>query len=103
MSGKRIFISDIHLGDDARYGDPVPDRRARFFPSEHRDRLLNFLDKQIITEKDNVKDLVLLGDVFDTWVCPFDDLPPTYDSMTSPSKSRGSSQPRGIWKNSATA
>lgn len=81
MSGKRIFISDIHLGDDARYRDPVPDRRARFFPSEHRDRLLNFLDKQILAEKDNVKDLVLLGDVFDTWVCPFDDLPPTYDSI----------------------
>ena len=81
MSGKRIFISDIHLGDDARYWDPIPDRRARFFPSEHRDRLLNFLDKQIVAEKDNVKDLVLLGDVFDTWVCPFDALPPTYDSI----------------------
>lgn len=81
MSGKRIFISDIHLGDDARYSDPVPNRRARFLPSEHRDRLLNFLDKQIIAEKDIVKDLVLLGDVFDTWVCPFDDLPPTYDSI----------------------
>jgi len=83
MSGKRIFISDIHLGDDARYDDPVPDRRARFIPSEHRDRLLNFLDKQIITNKDYVKDLVLLGDVFDTWVCPFDELPPTYDSIFS--------------------
>ena len=81
MSAKRIFISDIHLGDDARYSDPVPNRRARFFPSEHRDRLLNFLDKQIIAEKDNVKDLVLLGDVFDTWVCPFDAPPPTYDSI----------------------
>jgi len=81
MSGKRIFISDIHLGDDVRYRDPVPERRARFFPSEHRDRLLNFLDKQIIAEKNNVKDLVLLGDVFDTWVCPFDELPPTYDTI----------------------
>jgi UDP-2,3-diacylglucosamine pyrophosphatase LpxH len=83
MSVKRIFISDIHLGDDARYRDPEPNRRARFSPSEHRDRLLNFFDKQIIAEKDNVKDLVLLGDVFDTWVCPFDDLPPTYDSIFS--------------------
>ncbi|MEJ2170856.1 MAG: metallophosphoesterase [Desulfobacterales bacterium] len=81
MSGKRIFISDIHLGDDARYRDKVPERRARFSPSEHRDRLLNFLDKQVISEKDKVEDLVLLGDVFDTWVCPFDDFPPTYDSI----------------------
>ena len=81
MSGKRIFISDIHLGDDPRYNDPVPERRARFFPSEHRDRLLNFLEKQVVADEDNVKDLVLLGDVFDTWVCPFDALPPTYDSI----------------------
>ncbi len=81
MSGKRIFISDIHLGDDARYNDPVPERRARFFPSEHRDRLVNFLKRQIIAKQDKVKDLVLLGDVFDTWVCPFDDIPPTFDSI----------------------
>ncbi len=81
MSGKRVFISDIHLGDDARYMDPDPARRARFFPSKHRDRLLNFLDKQIMNEKDKVQELVLLGDVFDTWVCPFDELPPTYDSI----------------------
>ena len=83
MSGKRIFISDIHLGDDARYKDPVPERRARFIPSEHGDRLLNFLERQVMAKKDSVKDLVLLGDVFDTWVCPFDELPPTYDSIFS--------------------
>jgi UDP-2,3-diacylglucosamine pyrophosphatase LpxH len=83
MSGKRIIISDIHLGDDLRYSDPVPERRARFIPSEHRDRLLSFLDKQVVAKEDRVKDLVLLGDVFDTWVCPFDALPPTYDSIFS--------------------
>ncbi len=81
MSGKRIFISDIHLGDDDRYDDPVENRRARFIPAEHGERLLSFLDKQIIAEADRIKDFVLLGDVFDTWVCPFDALPPTYDSI----------------------
>jgi UDP-2,3-diacylglucosamine pyrophosphatase LpxH len=81
MPSKRIFISDIHLGDDARYSDPMPERRPRFSPAEHRERLLNFLDKQILTGKDEVSDLVLLGDVFDTWVCPFDVVPPTYDSI----------------------
>ena len=81
MPGKRIFISDIHLGDVARYSDPIAARRPRFSPAEHRERLLNFLDKQILTGKDNVKDLILLGDVFDTWVCPFDAVPPTYASI----------------------
>ncbi len=81
MSSKRIFTSDIHLGDDARYSDPLPNCRARFSPTEHRDRLLNFLENQILTGSDDVKDLVLLGDVFDTWVCPFDAVPPTYASI----------------------
>ena len=81
MPGKRIFISDIHLGDDARYSDPVPERRARFSPAEHGPRLLNFLEKQVLSAQDDVKDLVLLGDVFDTWVCPFDAVPPTYATI----------------------
>jgi len=81
MTAKRIFISDIHFGDDERYRDPEPHRRARYIPDEHGERLLNFLNQQILAEKDHVKDLVLLGDVFDTWVCPFDALPPTYDSI----------------------
>jgi len=83
MTDKRIFISDIHLGDDARYRDPEPHRRARFFPDEHGERLLSFLNQRILAEKDRVKDLVLLGDVFDTWVCPFDAMPPTYESIFS--------------------
>jgi UDP-2,3-diacylglucosamine pyrophosphatase LpxH len=81
MPGKSIFISDIHLGDDDRYFDPITDRRARFSPAKHRKRLLNFLDKQILSAKNDVRDLVLLGDVFDTWVCPFDAVPPTYESI----------------------
>jgi UDP-2,3-diacylglucosamine pyrophosphatase LpxH len=88
MSGRRIFISDIHLGDDARYNDPIPERGARFSPSAHGERLLNFLDKQILAGKDDVKDLVLLGDVFDTWVCPFDALPPTYASIFESKENR---------------
>ncbi len=88
MSGKRIFISDIHLGDDDRYDDPIENRRARFIPAEHGGRLLSFLDKQIIAKADRIKDLVLLGDVFDTWVCPFDALPPTYDSIFDSQKNK---------------
>ncbi len=67
MSAKRIFISDIHLGDDPRYNDPVPDRRARFIPSIRSNPYIT--------------------------TCP---------TMTSRSKSRGTSPMRGIWKNSAT-
>ena len=88
MADKRIFISDIHLGDDDRYHDPVENRRARFIPAKHGGRLINFLDKHILAKKNDVKDLVLLGDVFDTWVCPFDALPPTYDSIFSSEKNR---------------
>ena len=88
MAHKRIFIRDIHLGDDDRYHDPIENRRARFIPEEHGERLTNFLDKQILAKENDIKDLVLLGDVFDTWVCPFDALPPTYDSIFNSEKNK---------------
>jgi UDP-2,3-diacylglucosamine pyrophosphatase LpxH len=78
---KRIFISDIHFGDDARYADPVPARRPRLEPESEGLRLKNFLDTQVLERQGEILDLVLLGDVFDTWVCPWDAVPPTYDSI----------------------
>jgi len=47
MTAKRIFISDIHFGDDARYRDPEPHRRARYIPDEHGEGLFNYLNQQI--------------------------------------------------------
>jgi len=78
---KRVFVSDVHLGDDARYADPEKARRPRYEPEVDGLRLANFLERQVLATQSDVRDLVLLGDIFDTWVCPFDAEPPTYESI----------------------
>ncbi|MEM7117971.1 MAG: metallophosphoesterase [Chloroflexota bacterium] len=74
---KRIFISDIHLSSQALYDSG----HARYKPDKHRSRLLNFLDKQVLAKSGQIKDLVLLGDIFDNWSCPADEVPPTYQDI----------------------
>ena len=61
MRTKRIFISDIHIGTNEIW--------SWFKNQEHQRRLLSFL--KWIKEQEDVKDLVLLGDIFDTWVHPY--------------------------------
>ncbi len=63
---RRFFISDVHLGGDAD--------KAWFQPKIHETPLLAFFDH--IAKQDDVKDLVLLGDFFDTWMFPMDQKPP---------------------------
>jgi UDP-2,3-diacylglucosamine pyrophosphatase LpxH len=82
MTGtKRIFISDIHLSSKARYTAEPEIRRARFKPEEHEKRLVNFLDKSVLEKETEIKDLVLAGDILDTWVCPPDEAPPTFKEI----------------------
>lgn len=68
MANKRIFISDIHLG----VGEPWD----WFQKPRHEKALCNLL-RYVSTPTSEVKDLVLLGDVFDTWLCPMDTKPPS--------------------------
>jgi UDP-2,3-diacylglucosamine pyrophosphatase LpxH len=82
MAGtKRIFISDIHLSSQERYNAEDEMRRARFKPEEHEKRLVNFLNKSVLAKESDVKDLVLAGDIFDDWVCPPDEAPPTFKEI----------------------
>lgn len=82
MAGtKRIFISDIHLSSQERYDATPEKRRARFKPEEHEKRLVNFLNKSVLEKEKEIKDLVLAGDIFDTWVCPPDEAPPTFKAI----------------------
>lgn len=62
---RRLFISDVHLGGH--------EKSAWFKPTEHEHLLLTFFD--YVARQKNVKDLVLLGDIFDTWMWPMDHVP----------------------------
>ena len=81
---RRIFISDIHLSSQKLYDDPK--KPAWYDPDKHNPRLLGFLDNHVLKNKDKIKDLVLLGDVFNTWVCPVDSKPPTYNQIFAANK-----------------
>ena len=60
---KRIFISDIHLSSQERYNAAEKMKRARFSPPKHKARLVNFLNKSILEKENEIKDLVLAGDL----------------------------------------
>ena len=78
---KRMFISDIHLSSLERYNAADEMKRARFVPQKHKARLVNFLNKSVLEKESEIKDLVLAGDIFDDWVCPPDEAPPTFQGI----------------------
>lgn len=67
---KRYFISDVHLGVGSQWD--------WYQQAKHEKFLVGALD-QIATEgaTGTVKDVVLLGDLFDTWMAPIDTVPPS--------------------------
>jgi UDP-2,3-diacylglucosamine pyrophosphatase LpxH len=78
---KRVFISDVHLNSQERYNAVDEMKRARFIPARHKKRLVNFLTKSVLGKENEIKDLVLVGDIFDDWVCPPDEVPPTFKEI----------------------
>lgn len=67
MRTKRFFLSDIHLGVGRSWD--------WFQPGQHEVPLLAALE--YVAADPATKDVVLLGDIFDTWVTPVDEVPPT--------------------------
>lgn len=74
---KRIVISDIHLSSAERYKA----KDAWFVPATQTKRLMSTLKQRVLNRADEVKDLIVLGDAFDNWVCPADQVPPTYEAI----------------------
>jgi UDP-2,3-diacylglucosamine pyrophosphatase LpxH len=69
---KRIFISDIHMGDARSMSAPNP----YVWFKDNIALLARFLDDQLTAP--DVKEVVILGDLFDEWVIPVE-----YDPITS--------------------
>lgn len=59
---KRIFISDVHVGIRGK---------KEWFKDKHKKNLVDFLN-MVAGQRENVKDLVLLGDFFENWMAPVD-------------------------------
>ncbi len=77
MSAKKqtLFVSDIHLG---------PGNDWDWFDAEiEGPRMINFFEYVLKrqSDHDDIKEVVLLGDVFDLWVCPYDETPHKFDDI----------------------
>ena len=72
-STKRVFVSDIHMSagrsvSAGRYAyDWLDATKARAFAAFLKD----------LRARDDVREVVVLGDLFDLWVCPVDEVPIT--------------------------
>ena len=66
---RRIFISDIHMGDERSMQGPHP----YCWFNKNIPKLAKFLDDQL--NAGDLKEVVILGDLFDQWVIPTDEEP----------------------------
>lgn len=66
---KKIFISDIHMGDARSFAGPHPYGWCR----SNIPHLADFLNEQLSAPE--VAEVVILGDLFDLWVIPTDQDP----------------------------
>lgn len=75
---KRIFISDIHMGAQRAHG--VGKFSYDWLSPQEGNILVSFL-QYLHTNEPDLSELVIVGDFLDTWICPHDEEPPTFDQI----------------------
>ncbi|MFA5354070.1 MAG: metallophosphoesterase [Thermodesulfovibrionales bacterium] len=81
---RRIFISDIHISHAPEIGPGKHD--YTWLQQKDSDALTNFL-KHVNTRQD-VEEVIFIGDLFDNWVVPVDVEPPTIDEIITTRKKK---------------
>ena len=92
--GKRIFISDIHMGDSKSVEQSSSGNRYGWFYSglqavnvtENRPEMLATFLKEYCLDDRTVDEVIVLGDLFDQWICPVDVPPPDLMSIATASQ-----------------
>lgn len=70
---KKIFISDVHISEGRSLGN---DNSYDWLSKHARTQLSTFFYNLAIDE--TIEEVVLVGDVFDTWVMPINEIPSTF-------------------------
>ncbi|MCP4146606.1 MAG: hypothetical protein GY757_02550 [bacterium] len=78
---KRIFISDLHMGDKRSNAPGEGLHRYVWLYEPRTTMLANFL--QSVYNSDDVKEVIILGDLFDQWVFPTNFTPPSYSDIAN--------------------
>lgn len=74
---QHLFLSDLHLNSAALYARQM----SWFKPAQHLPRLLTLINDALLPNAHHIEQLVFLGDTFDTWLGPMDELPPSYAEL----------------------
>jgi UDP-2,3-diacylglucosamine pyrophosphatase LpxH len=76
LEGKRIYVSDVHMGPKK---DPQSQYDYTWLGTAEAKVFAEFLG--YLNADEEVKEVILLGDTMDTWVCPVDAEPPTFKEI----------------------
>ncbi|MBN2528547.1 MAG: metallophosphoesterase [Deltaproteobacteria bacterium] len=85
MAQKRIFISDVHLGA-GKFASSHYKNDWDWLSVDETQNFVSFLNHLETQQKDQIKEIVLLGDIFDNWICPHDIRPPSIDEIINAEK-----------------
>lgn len=87
---KYVFISDIHLGDERSCNPAQPGRYPYGWTNQNLSILQQFLEGlDSHPETQGYSGLIIAGDLLDTWVCPLQLDPPTFDDVLSAPQNKG--------------
>ena len=74
--GKKVFLSDVHISEGRSLGKP---NSYDWLSQEDRILLSSFLYSLAIDEA--VEEVILPGDIFDTWVMPINEQPSSFEDI----------------------
>ncbi len=83
---KRIFISDLHMGDSRSLQVDKPDYKYPYgwLHDERLEMLADFINH--LNSSEDVKELIVLGDLLDQWICPAKLNPVNFESIINPDR-----------------
>ncbi len=82
---KRIYISDVHMSAGKESTGKKTKGKNKYshdwiwLGPKEANKFVSFL--KYLYEAKDVKEIILLGDIMDDWVCPVDMVPPTFDDI----------------------
>jgi len=68
-NSKKIFVSDIHMGDERSLNPSNHYKPYGWLGTDRAKKFAEFLKTCVLNDPD-VEELVILGDLFDEWICP---------------------------------
>ncbi|MBW2589600.1 MAG: metallophosphoesterase [Deltaproteobacteria bacterium] len=89
MDGKKLFISDVHLGA-GRFGVKKVDYPYEWdwLSAKETKNFVAFLNFLRTKYPEKIGEIVFIGDIFDNWVFPHDQDPPTMEELIAQPKNK---------------